>query len=94
MTFKNYLLFLLVGLGLHQTASITHKLPEGWEQLTGTAIGVEGTFPLFLLILKKQKFTNQQIAHAGVAYQIAFLFVGIGVAIGWMMDTLFGIERS
>ena len=94
MKLRDYILFLLAGLALHQTASITHKLPEGWEQLTGTAIGVEGTFPIFLMILNKQKFTGQQIAHAGVAYQIAFLCVGIGVAVGWLIDTLFGVKRS
>jgi len=94
MKLSDFFYFILAGLGLHQTASITHKMPEGWEQLAGTAIGVEGTFPLFVILLKRLKVPNDVIVLASAAYQLAFLMVGIGVAIGWLIDTLFKIDRE
>lgn len=85
---------ILAGLGLHQTSSITHKMPEGWEQLAGTAIGVEGTLPVFVFFLKKLKVPNDIIFLVVVAYQVAYLLVGVGVALGWLLDLLFHIDRE
>jgi len=82
------------GLLLHQTASITHKMPKGWQQLTGTTIGVQGTLPFFCLFLKRIGFTNDQIFKAMLVFETAFLCVGIGVAGGWVIDTIFNIDRE
>lgn len=84
----------LAGLGLHQTASFTRKLPHGWEQLAGTTIGVIGTSPLFVLWLKKLNGTRNPFTWAVSAFFLAFLGVGSGVAFGWTLDTIFGIDRT
>ena len=90
-----YFLFaMLGGLLLHQTASITHKMPKGWQQLTGTTIGVQGTLPFFAMFLKKMGLPNKVIFLAIMAFQVAFLCVGIGVAGGWVVDTIFDIDRE
>jgi len=89
-----FLSALIGGLLLHQTASITHKMPEGWEQLAGTTIGVEGTFPFFVMFLKRMGLDSDKIFKASVAYQVAFLCIGIGVALGWLLDTIFQVDRG
>ena len=89
-----FLSAVLGGLALHQTASITQKMGKGWEQLAGPTIGVEGTFPFYLMFLKKLGFSNDKIFKAGLAYQAVFLCVGVGVAAGWVLDTLAGIDRA
>lgn len=83
-----------VGIGLHQTASITQKMPTGWGYLAGIAIGVEGTFPAFVILLKRFGLNDDVIIRASAAYQLAFLSIGIGVALGWLFDTFLGIDRS
>lgn len=91
---RDYIKYAGVGLALHQTASITHKAPAGWGYLAGLAIGVEGTFPVFLSILKKLKVPAEIITLCGIAYQVAFLMVGAGVALGWILDFIFKIDRE
>jgi len=85
---------MLAGFGLHQTASITHKIPEGWEQLSGTTIGVLGTFPPFLLWFRQLDGAKNIYVRAGAAFLLAFLGVGSGVALGWLIDTIFKINRE
>lgn len=85
---------MLGGLLLHQTASITHRMPKGWQQLTGTTIGVQGTLPFFAMFLKRLGLSKDAIFKACVGFQVAFLCVGIGVAGGWVIDTLFNIDRE
>lgn len=94
---KQILYFLAAAVGgllLHQTASITHKMPKGWQQLAGTTIGVEGTFPFFVLFLKRLGYNKDAIFMVSLAYQAVFLAVGCGVALGWIIDTLFNIDRE
>lgn len=94
MRLRDFFILIGAGLALHQTASITHRMPVGWEQLAGTAIGVEGTFPLFVLMMKRLGLDEETRMRASAAYQLAFLCVGIGVAIGWLVDTMFGVDRQ
>ncbi len=94
MKLRDYFLFIAAGVALHQTASITGKIPQGWEQLTAYAIGVEGTFPIFVLLMGRLGLPQDAITRAGAAYQLAFLLIGIGVALGWLADTLMGIDRN
>ena len=94
MRMWDYLTYAFTGLALHQTASITHKAPSGWGYLAGLAIGVEGTFPVFLAILRKLKVPAEIISICGMAYQLAFLMVGAGVALGWLLDFIFKVDRE
>jgi uncharacterized membrane protein AbrB (regulator of aidB expression) len=94
---KQILYFLAAAIGgllLHQTASVTHKMPKGWQQLAGTAIGVEGTFPFFVLFLRRMGLHKDKIFMISLAYQAVFLAVGCGVALGWVLDTLFNVDRE
>lgn len=94
MKMKDMVLIFLAGLALHQTASITHKMPTGWGYLAGLVIGVEGTMPFFYLLLRRFGVAGPVIALAIAAFELAFLFVGLGVAFGWLIDTIFDIKRA
>ena len=94
MKLRDYFIFIAAGIALHQTASITGKIPHGWERLTAYVVGVEGTFPVFVLLMARLGISQDVIVRASAAYQLAFLLIGIGVALGWMGDTLFGIDRG
>lgn len=92
----DFTMSILIGLALHQTSSLTQKMPVGWRELTGPAIGVIGSIPSFLLWLygldpmrRKNPYT-----WSIAAYLISFLGVGVGVAIGWISDTILNIDRS
>jgi len=93
MKLSDFFCFILAGFGLHQTSRITRKMPSGWEQLTCYAIGTEGTFPLFIVLLKRMRVPADIIVLASAAYQVAFLLVGLGVALGWLFDGMFKKER-
>ena len=94
MNIKQFFLFILAGMGLHQAASFTQKLPLGFESIVGSAVGIEGTFPLFLLMLKSQGASKKEIERAAATYQLSFLCVGIGVAAGWLVDFVFKVRRK
>lgn len=94
MMIRDFFVFVAAGIALHQTASITQKMANGWGYLAGIAIGVEGTYPAFVVLMKRLGLRDDVIARASAAYQLAFLSIGIGVALGWLFDTLFGVDRS
>lgn len=89
-----FILSMLVGVGLHQTASITHKMPEGWEQLSGTTIGVLGSFPVVRMWYKELHEIKNDDTKFTAGYLIGFLGVGSGVALGWLLDLLFKVDRG
>ena len=89
-----FILSMLAGLTLHQTASITHKMPEGWEQLSGTAIGVIGAFPVVRMWYKEFHEVKDLDTRLSAGYLVGFLGVGSGVALGWLLDLLFKVERG
>ena len=90
----DFALSALAGFGLHQTASITHKMPEGFEQIFGTTIGVVGTSPIFAMWLRRLSGIKNPFTWAISAFFLAFLGVGCGVAFGWLIDTIFDIDRG
>lgn len=94
MKLRDVFIIFGVGFALHQTASITQKMPRGWGYLAGLVIGVEGTLPMFDLLLKSLGVSDDVRSRALAAYQIAFLCVGSGVAFGWLVDTIFNIRRD
>lgn len=75
----------LAGLFLHQTRRATARLPRGWRDLTNYAVGVAGTFPLFVFWNYRLRELNGRRAY--ISYLLSFLSVGAGVAAGWMIDT-------
>lgn len=93
MSVIDFVICVLAGLGMHQTASFTQKLPPGFEQLVGTAIGVEGTFVMLVWMLHKFGVPKKWIEIFIIVYQAVYLGVGIGVALGWMWDWAFGVNR-
>jgi len=82
------------GVALHQTSSFTKKIDSGWQELTGTTIGVIGTLPLFSLWMRRLEGVQNPYTRATCAYLLAFLGVGSGVALGWLIDTIFKINRE
>lgn len=89
-----FFISVLAGLALHQTASITHKMPEGWEQLSGTTIGVLGAFPIVRMWHKELHEIQNPDTRLAASYAVGFLGVGSGVALGWLLDNIFSIDRE
>jgi hypothetical protein len=75
------------GLLLHQAKRITIRAPHGWRELTDHTIGVVGTLP-FAWLFWRRLDTAKPPHRAIAACLLAFLCVGIGVAFGWLLDTL------
>lgn len=94
MRLRDVVIIFLAGLAYHQTAGITNKMPHGWGYLAGLAFGVEGTLPAFAHILKLLDIPENVRMRAIVAYQIAFLCIGSGVAFGWLLDWMLGVSRE
>ena len=69
---------------LHKFRRITERMDNGWQQLTSYAIGVMGVLPFFLLFTKRTGKKNRCF----IAYIFAFLFAGVGVAVGWLVDSI------
>lgn len=84
-----FLISLFAGALLHQAKRKTQELPQGFSNLTDYVIGVEGTSPFFMLLLKILGMKDDDIVKAFLAFQAAFLAIGLGVAGAWWWDTLF-----
>jgi hypothetical protein len=89
-----FLVSVFAGLLLHQTSSITHRMPHGWQQLTGYVFGVLGAFPVILLWHRRFSEIKNPDTKLTASYTTGFLGVGSGVALGWLIDTLFGVDRE
>ena len=94
MKIKDVILIFAAGLAMHQTASITQKMPKGWGYLAGLAFGVEATIIPFDHLLKQFGVPDDTRSRAIAAFQIAFLCIGSGVAFGWLLDTIFNVRRD
>lgn len=79
-----FILSVVIGLVAHQSITVTARMPDGWRNIVEHAVGVTATYPAFVLFRRRLK--NGTGAEA--AYWLAFLGVGIGVALGWLIDTL------
>jgi uncharacterized membrane protein AbrB (regulator of aidB expression) len=84
---------IVLGFSLHQAIRLTREMPDGWDRLADYVIGVQGTAPVFAMFLKMLGFSNKQIFEAILAFEIAFLMVGIGVSGGWWVDALMKREK-
>jgi hypothetical protein len=78
------LVSVVAGLAAHQTISITARMPDGWRNIVEHAIGVTGAYPVFLLF--RRRLGNGR-DRSDAAYWLAFLWFGMGVALGWLVDT-------
>lgn len=76
---------LVGGFLLHKTRRITERMPMGWSELTSYAVGIIGVLPLFVLFGKR---LGKREHRCFIAYLLSFLFAGVGVALGWLVDTM------
>ncbi len=66
----------------HQLRGHTERFANGWASMARHVIGVVCVFPFALLVFKETEGA-QPAARFTAAYFLAFLFFGIGNAIGW-----------
>ncbi len=76
---------ILGGLAGHQSKRFTSELAPGWSNLTEHGIGVMLLFPFFLIFYKGLGKSKRRVE---LAYLLAAVFVGTGVALGWFSDRL------
>ncbi len=76
---------ILAGIAGHQTRRYTKTMASGWSNLLEHGIVVALLFP-FVLMFHNALKTQQEGMRLPIAYILASLFVGIGVAIGWFAD--------
>ncbi len=87
MILIDLLISALLGVALHQLRPQIDKLSDGWRELTSYAVGVTGAGPLFALWWHRLKDVENPFNRAFLAFLLAFVGVGSGVATGWMLDT-------
>jgi hypothetical protein len=87
MIILDLLLSAALGGFLHQTRHYTDHLPHGWREMTNYSLGVIGTGPAYILWWLRLKDVNNPLNRAFLAFILAFIGVGSGVAAGWMLDT-------
>jgi len=90
----NFVLAFLWGLALHQTSSITRKMPQGYQEIIGTGIGVVGTAPVALVAWRSLDGIKDHDARFLAGYFGGFLPIGAGVVAGWLIDTIWGVDRT
>lgn len=79
----------LTGLVSHQTSNIIRKWAmrgtgEAWLNLARYTIGVVVTLPVYMLMRKSES----ELKKEAFAYIASFFSVGVGVAIGYVLDDL------
>ena len=84
------------GLALHQTdrlvAMIDHKWPVEVTRVILYSIGVVGAYPAFELLLADLPREHRPAAR--VAYWLAFVSIGAGVALGHALDAVVAGRRQ
>lgn len=91
MRFINLALLAIAdGLFLHQWNRFIESLrtSDTIKRLCRYALGVLGTWPMFVLFLKEQQNGHKYNVRESVAYVLSFVFVGIGVFVGYVIDSL------
>lgn len=77
------------GLITHQAERITRRIPGGWQEMTNYGIGVLCVFPFFNIVHARiPNMTSQPRQKAQIAYILSFVFFGVGVGIGRILDAL------
>ncbi len=91
-----FLAGIIWGLLMHQTSSVTQKMPKGWEILSGTTFGVVATYPIVSLWGKlfSPLSGKKPFSWLVASYFLAFMSVGFGVGLGWVIDTFLGVNRE
>jgi len=89
------LISIVGGLVIHQTRRFTDSLARGWSDMTNDAIGVLAAFPFAFLFYRWTRpndggVTMDEDAKFTIAYFFGFVFFGIGVVLGWLIDTIKG----
>lgn len=80
------------GLFLHQWNRVVNALrtSDTIKRLCRYSIGVLGTWPIFIVFLKEQHNGVKYHVRESAAYVLSFVFVGIGVFIGYVIDSFIG----
>lgn len=75
-----FVIAIVAGGFYHQAEQHTAKLSDGWGILTNYVIGVVGTLPFFVWLMKLFGMDEKEIVKAFTSFLVAFLAVGIGVS--------------
>lgn len=79
----------VAGYVAHQTRRYTDILAHGWRDLVNYAIGVVGSIPFAVLLLRLQpRQDGDDESRCLVAMIIGFVSFGAGVVLGWLLDTI------
>ena len=79
----------MAGIIYHQAERHTAKLADGWGSLTNYVIGVIGTLPFFVWLMKILGLDEKEIVKAVTSFLVAFLAIGLGVSGARWMHALF-----
>lgn len=89
---QHFLIGVVCGFLAHQTRSWVDALPRGYKDWLAYCIGVISTYPTAQYMYSDSDAQGWQ--RFGKAFFSAFAAVGIGVGVGWLVDTLIGrVER-
>lgn len=69
----------------HFTYMLTGRLSVGWSQLSAYTLGVVFAFPFVLVIHHDLEDIRKPSRRLTAAYFLAYLFFGIGTAVGWVL---------
>ena len=73
--------------------SLPHVFSGGWREITGHIVGVLATYPFLEMIYVTFGIPRELFNKLRAAYLMAFTFFGVGVALGWLYDTVKHNER-
>lgn len=85
---------IFAGVILHQAERHTAKLADGWGSLTNYVIGVIGTVPFFVWLMKILGLSEREVVKATTSFLVAFLAIGIGVSGARWLGMLFPRAES
>jgi len=90
MFLVKYLLGIFMGVISHQFDRIIRQwedtgTPRAWTNLTRYIIGVLFALPVFLL-MRRSELVGDEIDQDASSFLVAFLSVGTGVFVGYLVD--------
>jgi len=82
----------LGGFIAHKSNDVFDSMPGvfsgGWREITGHIIGVLGAYPFLEMLYPAFGIPRSLFPKLRASYLIAYMFFGIGVALGWLYDTI------
>lgn len=78
----------LCGFGLHQLRKFTKKISNGWRDLVHYGIGSLGILLAWPVVAERYQVPHKYVKIGTVALAIVEFCIGVGVTIGWLVDTL------